>query len=278
MNAFKVQLKEGYPFLQGGELSCLIAEFPFNAEKTDGWKRPAVIVVPGGGYRFVSKRESEPIANAFLGKGFNAFILDYLCVGDGVRYPEQLLELSAAVDYVRKRAKELDVNPDEIFVVGFSAGGHLVGNLAIECETLSQKVGTELDCKPTAVGLCYAVTSNRYGHIGSHENLLNGYSQKEKEGLYSSVNLDLGVTESTPPAFIWTTAEDLDVPSQNSLRYAMALAEKGVSYELHVYPRGKHGLSNAAADVNLPHPDLGRISRWIEDCVAYFRSFTQEKF
>ena len=132
MKTFTVNLKEEYG-LKGGSLSAYVVDFPWDSkEQSPNWKRPAVIVVPGGGYAFVSKREGEPIALAFMGRGFHAFVLTYQIGGEyGESYPEQLFEVAASVDYVRKHAEELCVNPDEIFVVGFSAGGHLTGNLAI---------------------------------------------------------------------------------------------------------------------------------------------------
>ena len=133
----KVDLTAEYPFLQGGELLCIAADYIFDGEVDSAWKRPAVIVVPGGGYGMVSKREGEPVAHAFLAKGFQVFILTYR-VGEEVRYPEQLCEIAAAVDYVKKHADEFSVNPQEVFAVGFSAGGHLVGNLCVEHQNIQQ--------------------------------------------------------------------------------------------------------------------------------------------
>ncbi len=278
MKAFTVQLKEEYPFLQGGSLACLLADYPFDFGEETNWKRPAVVVVPGGGYESVSKREGEPIASAFWAKGFQTFILTYLCQPQGARYPEQLLEVASAVDYVKKNAEAFHVNPEEVFVVGFSAGGHLTGNLAVEHKTISKRAGVPLNCRPTAVGLCYPVISQIKGHQGSYDNLLAGYSDGEKEALYPTVNLNEAVDKDTPPAFIWATAEDNAVPPSNALRYALALDDKGISYELHVYPRGVHGLSSASLEINPPHPDLSRVSHWIEDCASYFRLFTVEQF
>ncbi len=276
MKACIVDLKNEYRFLQGGELACLLMDYPYDFGDADAWKRPALIVVPGGGYGMVSKREGEPIATSFLAKGFQTFILTYLCAPQA-RYPEQLLELSAAVDYVKKNAQALQVNPDEIFVVGFSAGGHLTGNLAVEHASVSQKAGISLNCKPTAVGLCYPVISKIHGHQGSYDNLLANYSEEEKKELYKTVNLNEAVTKDTPPAFIWTTAEDEAVPPDNALRYALALDKCGVSYELHIYPRGAHGLSTASKEINGDHPDLQRVARWIDDCAEYFKLYIKER-
>ncbi len=274
MKIATVNLREEYPFLLGGVLDCQLMDFPWDAPR--GWKRPALIVVPGGGYGFVSKREGEPVSTAFTARGFQTFVLTYVC-GKNARYPEQLLELASAVDYVKKNAEEFNVNPEEIFVVGFSAGGHLTGSLAVSHQMIAEKAGVPLDCKPTAVGLCYPVISQIHGHQGSYNNLLKGYSEEEKETLYKEVNLDEAVNAQTPPAFIWATAEDKTVPPDNALRYAQALDRQSISYELHIYPRGVHGLSTASEEINAQHPDLKRISRWVDDCAEYFRIFIKEK-
>ena len=274
-----VDLKSEYSFLQGGSLECLAGEFPFDIGEVSAWKRPAVIVVPGGGYGMVSKREGEPIAQAFFARGFQVFILTYLVAGDGVHYPEQLLELAAAVDYVKKNAAEFSVNPDEVFAVGFSAGGHLVGNLCVEYQNVESKAGVALNCKLTAAGLSYPVISYKNGHAGSYNNLLQGYTDEAKEELLKTLNLDEAVTEQTSPAFIWTTVDDNAVPADNAIRYALALARKGVPYELHVFPQGVHGLATASEEINAnPGPHLKQVARWLDDCAAFFHRFTIEKY
>ncbi len=278
MKSYSVNLKEAYPFLQGGKLDCLAIDYPYDGTNTVGWKRPALIVVPGGAYGMVSKREAETVAVSFLDRGFQAFVLNYLCEPQNARYPEQLLEAASAVDYVRKHAEELDVNPEEVFLVGFSAGGHLTGNLAVEHQNIEKKAGVTLDCKPTAVGLCYPVISKVCGHKGSYDNLLKGYSEEEKAEIYKWVSLEDAVSEQTPPAFLWSTAEDTVVPPENAIRYALALGKQGIPYELHVYPRIQHGASTGNQENNAYHPDLKRISRWVDDCTEFFRLQIVEKF
>lgn len=274
MRLYTIDLKEKYPFLQGGKLECILMAYPMDGENPN-WKRPAVVVVPGGGYACVSKREGDPIAAEFFAQGFQAFVLTYEVTP--VAYPEQLLELSAAVDYIKANAKDLNVNADEVFAVGFSAGGHLAGNLAVEYQSVSQKAGVPLNAKPTAVGLAYPVISNLYGHVGSYGNLLAGYTEEAKVELLKTLNLDQAVTKDTPPAYIWTTANDEIVPSINSLRYAEALAKAGVEYELHVYPRGPHGGATGKLDINPCYPELVDIRNWISDCSRFFRMYTVEK-
>ncbi len=276
MRCFDISIKELYG-LQGGKLACILGDCPME-EYDPNWKRPALIVIPGGAYWMVSKREGEPVASFFLGKGFQTFVLEYSCCPDGVRYPEQLLEAAAAVDHVRKNAEEYHVNPNEIFVMGFSAGGHLTGNLAVEYASVGEMTGRKYDCRPTAIALCYPVISSKEGHEDSHRNLLNGYSENEKAEILKRVDLDQAVCEHTPPAFIWTTAEDSGVPSTNALVYAIALARKKVPYELHVYPKGDHGASTCSWEICGHDEHLRRTSRWMEDCAAFFRLFTTEAF
>ena len=269
----KVELKDHY-CVKGGRLDITCANNPWD-DGHENWRRPMVVVVPGGGYHMVSKREGEPVAARFLAMGFQACVLEYLCSGHGVGYPEQLIELSCAVDYIKKHSKELFVNEQEIFVIGFSAGGHLVADLACEYSKVSDKAGFALDAKPRAVGLCYAVINDQYH---TFENLLSTYSGEEKERLKEYLKLENRVSADTPPAFIWATAEDKCVPSQNSLKFALALAENGVEYELHVYPKGKHGLSTGSTEINEYDEGLPVISAWVNDMLRFFRSYCQEKF
>lgn len=263
--------------LKGGKLSSLCIDMPFD-QKMD-WKRPAVIVVPGGGYGMCSKREAETVAAAFLARGFQTFILTYTTVNDGVAYPEQLLELAAAFDYVRKNAEEYSVNPEEVFAVGFSAGGHLVANLSCEHMRIEELYGKPLDCKPTAVGLSYPVIYN-VGHIGSYINLTANLPEEEREAVMNRLCLEKLVTQDTPPAFIWSTFEDSVVTCENALRYATALKKANVRFALHIYPFGEHGLSNADREISCMYPEEGTAcaNGWVDECCKFFRIYVQEPY
>ena len=279
MFSINVSLKdEGYK-VQGGSLRGFCVTETLDVEVPE-WRRPAVIVVPGGAYTYVSLREGEPIAASFLAKGYQVFVLKYLICTEGVQYPEQLLELASAVDYVKKNAEKFLVNPEEIFVVGFSAGGHLTGNLAVEWDEVEELSGMKLDCKPTAVGLAYpVVTSTEPTHMGSFNNLLQYYTGEEKERMKEKLSIEKRVDENTPPMFIWTTSADTLVPARNSLLLALALADQGKLYELHVYPEGEHGAANCDFETNSPNqPYLRKNGAWIDDCATFFRLLCKEVF
>ncbi len=276
MKCFHISLKDKYA-LQGGDLACILGDCPMDGEHPE-WRRPAVIVVPGGDYWMCSKTEGEPFASYFLAQGFQTFILTYLTCQASVHYPEQLLELACAVDYVRKHAKEFHVNPDEIFVEGNSAGGHLVANLAVDYQYARELMGEKLYCRPNAIALSYPVITTKAGYGRSHKNLLDGCTETEIEKYMQRLELDEMVTKDTPPAFIWATAEDALVPAENAMRFAAALAHNGVPYELHIYPHGWHGLSTCNAEICGQEPYLKKNAQWLDNCADFFREYTEEKF
>ena len=269
-----VELTDCYSKLKGGKLRMLLSENPWDSGHSD-WIRPAVIVVPGGGYHFVSRREAEPVASWFYAAGYQVFTLEYLCRPQGVGYPEQLLELACAMDYVKRNAEEFFINKDEIFVVGFSAGGHLVADLCNEYAEVPSLYGGMLDCKPTGAALCYPVTES---NSGTFENLTFNLSDERREELKTKLDLSARVTSATPPTFIWTTAEDDIVPVHNSLNYALALDRAKVPFELHVYPHGRHGLSTGMREINeREEPCLNDVFHWLGDCARFFRCFCKER-
>lgn len=210
-----------------------------NAKEIDlGRKRRALIICPGGAYVITSEREADPVAFEYYAKDYNVFILRYNCFPK--KYPIQLIELAASVDYVKSKAAELGIMEDKIFCMGFSAGGHLVGCLA---NAESIPFGTNLNFRPNGVVLCYPVISSRTSYKQSHQILTGKINYNSDD--YEPLDLETSVTENNPPAFIWATATDNLVPAENSLLYALALAKKGIKYELHIFREGAHGLSLA---------------------------------
>ena len=132
---------------------------------------PAILVIPGGGYGCVcADREGEPIALAFLARGYNAFVLHY-SVGKDAPINCPLAEASAAMAYIRRNAESLGVNPEKVYAVGFSAGGHLCGSLGIlwHRDEIIEKAGiTYGENRPTAVVLQYPViTAFGKAHLNS---------------------------------------------------------------------------------------------------------------
>lgn len=276
MKTETIKLNDFYR-IKGGMLTTYVTDRPFDS-KGGSWKRPAVIIVPGGAYSFCSKREGEIVALEFLSRGFNAFVLEYLCVGDNAAYPEQFLELACAADYIKNNAKALSVNPKEIFAVGFSAGGHLAGCLSTDYKTAQTHYGDKLDCELTAAGLIYPVISDKYGHTASHDNIFAHSTDSAKRENMRLTRLDENVCKRTVPTYIFSTAKDTTVPPINSLKYAEALSRNSIEYELHIYKNGKHGMSTGSAEINSDTDGISRNRMWIHDCTEFFREFVKEDY
>lgn len=205
--------------------------------------RPAVIICPGGGYFVKSDREAEPIAMRLLAAGIHAFVLQYSVAPS--RYPSAALELAAAVRLVRQNAKDFGVYPDQIYVMGFSAGGHLCATLGTLWDepVFEQMLGNDnhKDWRPDGMLLCYPViTMELFTHQGSRDCLLGSDATAD---LLSELSLERHVTSKTVPAYLWHTFEDGAVPVENSLMFASALRKAGVPFELHIYEKGGHGLA-----------------------------------
>ncbi len=271
----EIELSKIYPSLHGGLLTPNVLPYPFDIPGIP-FKRPALVVVPGGGYSMVSKREALPVANQFLARGFQTFVLDYLCSPNAV-YPEQLKELACAVDYVKKHADEYWVNPDEVFVIGFSAGGHLVGNLAMEGNDINSNYDLNVDCKAKAIGLIYPVIGAEFGHVASYGNLLMGFENKKE--FEEKLALHKHVHEGQPATFLATCVTDDCVPAENTLAYASALKARKIPFELHMFPTGWHGFGDAKNEINtgLDHSLMGKtMKQWPEMCANFFKGFCAE--
>ena len=168
------------------------------------------------------------------------------------RYPSALLELAAAVAWVRSHGEKYWIDTDRIVIAGFSAGGHLcacLGNLWDESfieETLKTSYperaadGKKM-WKPDGMILSYPViTMGEFTHQESRTLLLGeNFTQEMAE----AVSMEKRVSSKTVPAFLWHTWEDDAVPVENSLQFAMALRKEQIPFELHIYEKGGHGLS-----------------------------------
>lgn len=235
-------------------------------------KRPAVLICPGGAYEFLSDREGEVVAQRFIANDINAFVLKYSIEKEKV-YPLQLLEASAALAYIRKNAQTFKINPDKIIICGFSAGGHLAGNLGVSwqqpfiAESLGINIGENM---PNGMILSYPViTGGQYAHRGSFDNLLGNEANEEN---FEKLSLEKLVTKNTPKTFIWHTFEDDCVPLENTMLFANALRKNEIPFEMHIYPKGGHGLSLAdksSANVNEEGHINPHVSSWFNLAVQW---------
>ena len=233
--------KEDYSFPVVGDFIPTLTAYLHD----DAVLRPAVLIVPGGGYVMPAIGESEPVANRFFAMGYQAFVLTYTttCFLPVALDKQPLKDLSRAVALVREKAAVWRVHPRKVALCGFSAGGHLCATLAVhhDDEALAADAGVN---RPDAVVLCYPVitASEAYCHKDSFR-MLCGASPDSSALAYFSAERQ--VTSATPPVFLWHTADDETVPLENTLCMAQACRKAGVPCEMHIFESGPHGYSVA---------------------------------
>ena len=240
-------------------------------------KRPAMLVIPGGGYSQVcTDREGEPIALAFVAKGYNAFVLNYRVGGE--TYPAQLIDASRAIAHIRDNADKYSVYQNKVYAVGFSAGGHLAGSLAImhnEPEVLKTLGISEGYNRPDAAILSYPVVSAMLPtHAGSFEHLLGKSLCDATEDERRYLSLECRANEKSAPLFIWHTATDKVVPTNGSLALAQRYVELAIPCMLHLYPYGPHGVALANEITLTDNPDVIQplAEGWVDAAVEWFKT------
>ncbi|MBQ8350594.1 MAG: alpha/beta hydrolase [Clostridia bacterium] len=234
--------------------------------------RPAMLVLPGGGYEFCYDGEAEPIALSYMNAGFNAYVLRYACKQDA-KFPRPLLEASYAMKLIRDRAAEDNTDPNRVYVIGFSAGGHLAGALATcwQREEIYTAAGIAYgENKPNGVILSYpVVSSGEYRHAGTFCRACGKQDPTQEErAAYAAVD---NVTEHCPPVFLWHTASDGAVPVENSLLMATALAAKRIPFALHIFPHGNHGLCLATSETSKGEAsaELSDVAEWMHLSITW---------
>lgn len=205
-------------------------------------KRPAILILPGGGYQYCSDREADPVAFSFLQAGYQAFLLRY-SVGKDSIWPNPLEDVEQAMELIRSR-EDWNIYTDKVAVAGFSAGGHLAAAAA----TMSKN-------RPNAAILGYAVTGNDV-----------------KACNVTAPDTSLFVDKNTCPCFVFATRTDDLVPIKNSIGFIHALEKADISFESHIYAYGPHGFSVGNSGVLTPgKPICNRAYRWVEDSIEWLK-------
>lgn len=209
-------------------------------------RRPAVLVLPGGGYEHCSDRESEPIAIRLAGVGYHAFVLRYRTAGSAT-WPNPLTDAEAGLRTIIDNAQQWGVESDRIAVLGCSAGGHLAASLALYGQV-----------KPARLMLLYPV-------------ITAGTLQGCQPETHGAPDLLSAVTPDAPPAFMAHSVHDELVPVTDSLSFAETLSAHEVPFELHVLSSGRHGLSLANSitdsdDASMTDPTF---ATWIDRAIEW---------
>ena len=222
----------------------------------------AVVILPGGGYSQRAPHEGQGYAEFLNKNGITAFVCQYRVSPH--KFPLPHLDARRAIRYVRFNSKKFNINENEIYVMGSSAGGHLAALTSTYYDEIEFENSDEIDrvdFKPNGQILCYPVIEllgKGVTHFGSGLNLLG----EDLAYLGEDLTPSKIAGENTPKAFIWHTFNDPGVNVINSLNYAKRLREMNVSVELHIYPDGPHGLGLAE---NFPYVKKwsGELLQWL---------------
>jgi acetyl esterase/lipase len=206
----------------------------------------AVLVTPGGGYRWVViDKEGYEIARWLAARGWTCFVLFYRLPGEGwAAGPDVALgDAQRAMRLIRARARDYGVLPERVAAMGFSAGGHVCGDLGTRYDRRvnpAADASDALSARPDIMAPIYPVQSMHlpFAHPGSRTLLLGANPSAELEAAHSP---EANVTPATPPAFIVHAEDDPTVPVDNSLRLRAALKAQGVPVETHLFTAGGHG-------------------------------------
>ena len=205
-------------------------------------KRPAMLVLPGGGYTICSDREADAVAMAYAKAGFQTFILRYTVKAKG-KWPLPLDDYEQAMECIKANESTWHVDCDKIAAVGFSAGGHLCACAA----TLAKN-------KPAAAILVYPA-------------ILKDICDMCQPGMPQPNEY---VKADTCPCFLVAARDDRTVAIKNTLMMELALAENNVPFESHIYSYGGHGFSTAAEWI-ITNSVNERVSKWVDDSIGWLK-------
>ncbi|MBS1503284.1 MAG: alpha/beta hydrolase [Bacteroidetes bacterium] len=209
--------------------------------------KAAVIICAGGAYAYRSDYgEGVVPAKRLNESGITAFLLDYRLPKGNDTIP--LHDAQAAIQYLRKNYRQFHIDPHQVGITGFSAGGHLAATAGTHFKTPEER--------PDFMVLAYAVISmtDSLTHAWSRDNLLGKHPDSAAVRLYSN---ELKVTDQTPGTFITHAMDDPGVRYQNSLYFEAALLQHHVPVQLFLYAKGGHAYGVAVAGPKVQWIDAG---------------------
>ncbi len=222
-----------------------------------GGKLPAMLILPGGAYQCHADHEAERVAEAWHDRGYATFVLRYSLRPD--RWPCQLNQACAAIAFIRTMAEEFAIDPNKVFVIGFSAGSHLASCTATCFEDAAQNLGIKPKlCRPNGAILCYLAS------VPDAEVITEMLEDLSPDDMNAVLPIE-HVTPESAPVFLWHTAEDQICPVENAILFAEAYRKNRLKFELHIYAYGYHGLSLCTPDIIGDQPNIDpRVATWFD--------------
>ena len=282
---------EVFPLFEGVSSTTLTAYLQDSSlEYQKLGDKPAVIICPGGAYIGITDKEAEPVALRFLAAGYQTFVLRYSIGAELARFPAPFIDAAKAIMLVRENAGRWGVKPDHICLCGFSTGGHVASILAAtwQEEYLMKALNADNQLfKPNALILGYPLLDmyqfGRKNKDKSHEmqtlieimfSAVYGTSIPSKS-LMEEWHYKNKITSDMPPIFMWITSEDSLVDVEEAFDFMKVLAANNVSYELHVFEKGVHGLSLGDQMVGYSEIEIrrmGNVYRWMELALNWLKN------
>jgi acetyl esterase/lipase len=204
----------------------------------------AVIICPGGGYEHLTTGdEGANVAEWFQARGVSAFVLVYRLPSDGYRHPVPMLDAQRAIRLVRFHAREWNLDPARIGIMGFSAGGHLASTVETHFDKGDPQATDPVDrlgSRPDFAILVYPVITmtGPLTHGGSRTNL---FGPNLDPALLARFSNETQVTAETPPTYLVAAQDDRAVPPENSELFYKALLKNGRDGTLKILAGGGHG-------------------------------------
>ncbi|MFH7018661.1 GDSL-type esterase/lipase family protein [Flavobacterium sp. FlaQc-47] len=217
----------------------------------------AVIAFPGGGYDHLAlEHEGYEWAPFFNNMGIALIVVKYRMPLGNPEVP--FSDASKAIGVVKENAKQWNINPNDVGVMGSSAGGHLASTVSTHSEAM---------LRPAFQILFYPVISmeKSIGHGGSRLNLLGKEVAEDKQKFYSN---DLWVNRYSPRAFVALSDDDLEVEPLNGVNYYVALKKNQVPSSLYVYPSGGHGWGYSKTSFAYHKEVQQELGNWLRSFTA----------
>jgi len=203
-----------------------------------------VLVFPGGGYAGLTyESEGAQQAAFFIDHGIAAFVVKYRLPSDQTMVDKSigpLQDAQQAIRFVRQHAREWNVDPARVGVIGFSAGGHVATTLATHFNKAYIDNPDQVNLRPDFLIAAYPVISMDAAitHMDSRKALLGTNPSDDLVRMFSN---ELQVTSETPPTLLLHASDDRLVDVDNTIRFYEALRHAGVPVEAHLFEKGQHG-------------------------------------
>ena len=204
-----------------------------------------ILVFPGGGYVGLTwNLEGPSIGQFFQDHGIAAFVVKYRLPTDATMIDKSIgpiQDAQQAMIIVRQRAKEWNLDPNRVGIIGFSAGGHLASTLGTHFTKAYVPNPNNINLRPDFMILLYPVISMdpKITHMGSRNALLGQQPSEDQVRLFSN---ELQVTKETPPTLLIHSADDHLVDVDNSVQFFEALRHAGVPVDMTIINKGEHAL------------------------------------